>query len=226
MARVVLESIASTERLHAGWQQDPVHGEEAFRRLRAHVDSGKGALLATAHFGNWEVLAELLTHHGIPFDALVRPLKGALNTRLAENRLRAGVGLIYPKGAIVEAGAALRRGESVLMLLDQALPAKAAVFVPFFGRPASTTPALAVAAQRTGAPVFVVMGMRDARGHVQLHVQGPVDAPPRGTPDLFTEHTARVTAALEAVIRQHPEQWLWLHRRWKVAPPAQREKKA
>jgi len=114
------------------------------------------------------------------------------------------------------------------MLLDQALPAKAAVFVPFFGRLASTTPALAVAAQRTGAPVYVVMGMRDARGHVQLHVQGPVDAPPRGTPDLFTEHTARVTAALEAAIRQHPEQWLWLHRRWKVAPPpaAQREKKA
>ena len=116
------------------------------------------------------------------------------------------------------------------MLLDQALPAKAAVFVPFFGRLASTTPALAVAAQRTGMPVFVVMGVRNAQGHVQMHVEGPIEAPGAAPgaarpADRFTEHTARVTAALERVIRQHPEQWLWLHRRWKVAPP-QREKNA
>jgi Kdo2-lipid IVA lauroyltransferase/acyltransferase len=232
MARVVLESIATGERLHPGWEQDPIQGEEAFRRLRAHVDTGRGALLATAHFGNWETLGEMLIRRGVPLNALVRPLKGALNTRIAETRLRVGAGLIYPKGAIQESHAALLRGESVYMLLDQALPAKAAVFVPFFGRLASTTPALAVAAQRTGMPVFVVMGIRDAAGRVQMHVEGPIEPPAPGTPEPFTVHTARVTAALERVIRQHPEQWLWLHRRWKVAPPAaaqparQREKNA
>jgi Kdo2-lipid IVA lauroyltransferase/acyltransferase len=219
MARVVLESIATGERLHPGWEQDPIQGEEAFRRLRAHVDSGKGALLATAHFGNWETLGEMLIRRGVPLNALVRPLKGALNTRIAETRLRVGAGLIYPKGAIQESYAALQRGESVYMLLDQALPAKAAVFVPFFGRLASTTPALAVAAQRTGMPVYVVMGIRNAEGRVQMHVEGPIEPPARGTPAPFVEHTARVTAALERTIRQHPEQWLWLHRRWKVAPP-------
>ncbi|MBF5045756.1 lipid A biosynthesis acyltransferase [Simulacricoccus sp. 17bor-14] len=219
MARVVLESIGTGERLHPGWEQDPVVGEEAFRRLRAHVDGGQGALLVTAHFGNWETLGEMLIRRGVPLNALVRPLKGALNTRIALERLRVGAGLIYPKGAIQETNAALKRGECVYMLLDQALPAKSALFVPFFGRPASTTPALAVAAQRTGMPVFVVMGVRNARGHVQMHVEGPIAPPPPGTPEPLVEHTARVTAALERTIRQYPEQWLWLHRRWKVAPP-------
>ena len=95
--------------------------------------------------------------------------------RIVDNRVAAGVGLVYPKGAIAHAQEALERGESMYMLLDQSLPAKAAVFVPFFGRPASTTPAMAVVAQRTGAPVFVMMGVRDASGRkLRLELEGPI----------------------------------------------------
>jgi len=219
MARVVLEALADEHRLPPDWEKEEVVGAEAWRALQAHLATGKGALLVTGHFGNWELLGEILIHRGVPLNALVRPLKGALNMRIAENRVRAGAGLIYPKGAVQETVAALNRGESVYMLLDQAIPSKG-VFVPFFGRLASTTPAMAVASQRTGIPAWVVMGVRDGV-RMRVHIEGPI-APPAAEEgkDPITEHTALVTAALERVIRQYPEQWLWLHRRWKYPPPS------
>lgn len=228
MSRVVIESLPSGDRLPSDWDQQGIEGTEAWAALKAHVATGKGALLVTAHFGNWELVGEMLIRWGVPLNALVRPLKGALNTRIAVNRLGAGAGLIYPRGAIQEIVDAVGRGESAYMLLDQALPAKAAVFVPFFGKLASTTPAMAVAAERTGMPVFVVMGVRPGGpgAKFRLEVEGPILPPKPGEcADPITEHTARVTAALERCIRKHPSQWLWLHRRWKVQPPPPAEGK-
>ncbi|WP_141589676.1 lysophospholipid acyltransferase family protein [Myxococcus sp. AB056] len=222
MSRVVLESLPSGDRLPRDWAEQGVEGDAAWQALKARVATGKGALLVTAHFGNWELLGDMLIRQGIPLDALVRPLKGALNTRIAENRVRVGAGLIYPRGAIQEIIDAVNRGESPFMLLDQALPAKGAAFVPFFGKLASTTPAMAVAAARTDAPVFVVMGVRNGRGgaRFRMEVEGPILPPAPGEcADPITEHTARVTAALERCIRKYPDQWMWLHRRWKVQPP-------
>jgi Kdo2-lipid IVA lauroyltransferase/acyltransferase len=219
MARAVLEALADRDRLPLGWEQEEVVGREAWEALQAHLATGKGALLVTGHFGNWELLGEILIHRGVPLNALVRPLKGALNMRIAENRVRAGAGLIYPRGAVQETVEAIGRGESVYMLLDQAIPSKG-VFVPFFGKLASTTPAMAVAAQRTGVPAWVVMGVRDGP-RMRVHIEGPIPPPPpEEGKDAITEHTALVTAGLERVIRQYPEQWLWLHRRWKYPPPS------
>jgi len=222
MSRVVIESLPSGDRLPPDWAEQGIEGTEAWEALKARVASGKGALLVTAHFGNWELLGDTMVRLGVPLSALVRPLKGALNTRIAENRLHMGAGLIYPRGAIQEITESVERGESCFVLLDQALPAKAAVFVPFFGRLASTTPALAVAAQRTGAPVFVVMSVRNGKpgARLRMEVEGPILPPAPGEcEDPITEHTARVTAALERCIRKYPHQWMWLHRRWKVQPP-------
>lgn len=221
MSRVVIESLNPRDHLEAGWEADePIRGS-GWPALEAAVREGRGALIATAHFGNWERTGKMLLRRGIPLNPLVRPLKGALNHRIVDNRLRAGAGLIYPKGAIQTICETLKLGESVLVLLDQAMPLKHGVFVPFMGRPASTTPALAIAAQKTGAPVFVAMAIREPGGRrMYLQVEGPLP-PPAGAPDAETlvAHTALVTAELERIIREHPEQWLWLHRRWKVQPP-------
>jgi KDO2-lipid IV(A) lauroyltransferase len=105
------------------------------------------------------------------------------------------------------------------MLVDQAIGGKHALFVPFFGRPAATTPALSMAALRTGAPTLLVVALRE-NGRLRFRVEGPFEVVGTGNrqQDLWT-HTARITAALERIIRQAPEQWLWLHRRWKLAPP-------
>ncbi len=220
MARVAIESMDPRDHLATDWL---VPGEPSgdWAALQAHVARGRGALLVTAHAGNWERAGKLLPGRGVPLNALVRPLKGAFNMRIVDNRVAAGVGLIYPKGAIAQVQEAVERGESVLMLLDQALPAKASVFVPFFGRLASVTPAMAVVAQRTGAPVFVMMGVRDASGRkLRVEVEGPIP-PPEGLEgqEALVAHTAAVTAVLERHIRRQPGQWLWLHRRWKTAPP-------
>ena len=220
MARVVLESIDAKDHVEPAWEEPEVRGE-GWEALQASIARGQGALLVTAHFGNWERTGKMLLRRGIPLNALVRPLKGALNNRIVDNRLAAGGGLIYPKGAIRQTLVALKRGETILMLLDQALPAKAAVFVPFFGRLASTTPTMAVTALRTGAPVFVVMGVRDESGRkMWLEVEGPI-APPEGVSEdeALTAYTGKVTAVLEKYVRRYPDQWLWLHRRWKVQPP-------
>ncbi|MBM7114949.1 lysophospholipid acyltransferase family protein [Archangium primigenium] len=220
MARVVLESIDQADHVDPAWEEPEVRGE-AWAALQATIARGQGALLVTAHFGNWERAGKMVIRRGIPLNALVRPLKGALNMRIVDGRVAAGVGLIYPKGAIAQAQEAMRHGETVLMLLDQSLPAKSAVFVPFFGQPASTTPAMAVVARRTGAPVFVVMGVRDESGQrLRLEIQGPIAPPEAATEqEALVAHTAAVTAVLEQYVRRYPDQWLWLHRRWKVQPP-------
>lgn len=220
MARIVVESLDAREHLGTWWESSPpVVGD--WPALEEALLAERGALIVTAHFGNWERTGKMLLRRGVKLNALVRPLKGALNTRIVDNRLVSGCGLIYPRGAIQNIVEALRQNEGVMMLLDQSMRAEQAHFVPFFGRPASTTPAMAVAAQRTGAPVFVVMGVRDESGRNQrLEIEGPIPAPPGLSGDeALVAHTAAVTAVLERFVRRYPEQWLWLHRRWKVQPP-------
>jgi KDO2-lipid IV(A) lauroyltransferase len=106
-----------------------------------------------------------------------------------------------------------------VQLIDQSLPAEAGVFVPFFGRAASTTPALSMAALRTKAPVFVALAVREGE-RLRLLFEGPIPVPDTGDRRAdVAAHTAQLTAILERYIRRYPEQWLWLHRRWKVQPP-------
>src|SRR5207249_25481 len=138
---------------------------------------------------------------------------------LVESRERYGLKRIPPRGAISQTVRAVRQGGVVAMLIDQALPGESSLFVPFFGRLASTTPALSMAARRSGAPVVVAIAARE-NGKLRMFVEGPFAVP--STSDKradLVEHTAQVTATIEKYIRRYPDQWLWLHRRWKVRPP-------
>ncbi|HVE87208.1 MAG TPA: lysophospholipid acyltransferase family protein [Myxococcales bacterium] len=127
------------------------------------------------------------------------------------------------RGAIRGAVRALRQGAAVAMLVDQVLPAPSAVFVPFFGRLAATSPALSAAAMRSGAPVFAVSATRDGAA-LRVLIEGPIPVPDTGDRHAdMVAHTAAVTAAIERFIRRAPDQWLWLHRRWKVPPPPPQE---
>lgn len=186
------------------------------------VRSGEGVLAASAHLGSWEVLGEALCRRGVPLSVVVRPLKGALNARIVQGRLEAGMALISPRRAMPDSLGALRAGRTVVMLIDQVLPAAQGVFVPFFGRPASTNPGLSLVAARSGKPVYLLANVRDPDGTIRVVTDGPY--PLVRTGDLRRDlevHTATLTAAIEALIRRYPAQWLWLHRRWKVSPPPQ-----
>lgn len=216
MATAVMEGLSS-EALPDARLESAVLTEN-WAPVQAALDAGKGVLVATAHFGSWELFGEVISRRGIKLHAVVRPLRGALNEGIVESRRKSGMGFIPTRGAILGSVKALRRGEMVAMLIDQVLPAERGVFVPFFGRPACTTPALSMAAMRTGAPVFVAMAAREG-DHLRMFIEGPIPVPDTGDRrrDLV-DHTAKVTAALERYIRRYPDQWLWLHRRWKVQP--------
>jgi KDO2-lipid IV(A) lauroyltransferase len=184
------------------------------------LDARKPVLIASAHLGSWELFAEVMARRGCHFSAVVRPLAGAFNEWVVKNRKSAGVELILQRGALRNMLGALERGRAVVQLIDQVLPAKDGVFVPFFGRFASTTPAIAMAARVSKAPVYVVAALREASG-LTMFVEGPVEMVESAERDRdLTTNTARLTAIIEGLIRRAPEQWLWLHRRWKVAAPS------
>jgi KDO2-lipid IV(A) lauroyltransferase len=186
--------------------------------LGAALTAG-GVLVASAHLGSWEMFAEVMARRKVKLTAVVRPLEGAFNARVVEGRRQAGVELVLQRGALRGMIKAVRAGRAVVQLIDQSLPAEAGVFVPFFGRAASTTPALSMAALRTKAPVFIALAVREGE-RLRLLFEGPIPVPETGDRRAdIAAHAAQLTAILERYIRRYPEQWLWLHRRWKVQPP-------
>lgn len=218
MARAALDGLRGPDLSREALDQTVV--VEDWGSLKQVIDAGTGVLVASAHFGSWELLAEVFARRGFRVNAVVRPLEGSFNAELMRSRQESGVRLTAARGALGAMIKAVRGGDSVVMLLDQSIAAKHGVFVPFFGRPASTSPALAMAAIRTGVPVYVVLAAREGE-RLRMFVEGPVPVPETGTTDarIFTV-TAAVTAILERYIRRYPDQWLWLHRRWKERPPA------
>lgn len=190
-----------------------------WKGLDVLLDARQPVLIASAHLGSWELFAEVMARRRYVFSAVVRPLAGAFNEWVVNNRKAAGVELILQRGALRKMLAALERGRAVVQLIDQVLPARDGVFVPFFGRLASTTPAVSMAARVSKAPVYVVAAVREGE-RLRMFVEGPVPFVDSGDRDRdLVTHTAALTAIIEGLVRKYPDQWLWLHRRWKVAPP-------
>ncbi|MGQ0560466.1 MAG: lysophospholipid acyltransferase family protein [Gemmatimonadota bacterium] len=195
-----------------------VHGLAEFRRA---LEAGRGLVLASGHVGNHELGAAALSARGVPLDLVVQqqgnPLfDGAHNAA----RRRLGLGIIDRFQAHRLAIKALRGGRAVAFAADQNA-GKAGVFVPFFGRLASTHRGAALFAVKTGAPLFLGTSLRRGAGY-EVTLQ-PVDVDRGGDlDDVVQRLTAAFTARLEEVVRAAPDQYLWLHRRWKTPPPEER----
>ncbi len=184
--------------------------------LAAAMAGGRGLLFLTAHYGNWELLAASHALERWPLSVMVRPLDSALLDPLIERlRLRCGAEIISKRDGLRGALDALRRERMVGILLDQNSTHREGVFAPFFGIPASTNRGLAVIALRTGAPVVPVFIRRLPGGRHVVQAEPPIPPPADGDPVAFT---AAFNRAIELAIRQAPEQWFWLHRRWKTRP--------
>lgn len=187
------------------------HYEEAKRR-------GRGVLFATAHLGNWELSAyahALLTE---PMNIVVRPLDNAPVDALVEHRRGlSGNRVINKKDAARGILSALRNNEAVGILVDQnSLPGEG-VFVDFFGVPASTNAAFAKLAAHSGAAVIPGFALwSPGENKYVLRFYPPVEI----TGDTQAD-TQRLHSVIEGVIRAHPGQWLWIHRRWKTRPPGE-----
>lgn len=191
-------------------------GEE---NVRAALARGRGALIFSAHFGHWEAGACAMGLLGIPFAGIARPLDNpALDKRLIELRKATGNEVIPKRRAVRETMRALGRGSGVAILIDQDA-GKDGVFVPYFGRLASTTPTLALLALRTEAPIVPVFARVEPGGTISVHIEPVVEARPTSDRDAdILRLTAECTAIIERWTRESPEQWLWMHRRWKTRP--------
>jgi KDO2-lipid IV(A) lauroyltransferase len=194
---------------------------DGVEHLKAALAEERGALLLGAHFGNWELLGAAHVLTGLPpVNVVVRPLDNPfLDALVTRGRERAQLRLIPKRAAIKGVSAALARGECVGIMLDQNA-GRHGVVVPFFGRPASTARSLAVLALKSGAPVVPAFIHRLPDGDHQVTLEPPIPPVRTGQSDRDVElSTARFTEAIERQVRAHPEQWFWVHRRWK-APPA------
>ena len=181
--------------------------------------AGKGILVLAAHYGNWELLAASHALSVFPLSVVVRPLDHPLMESLVDRfRRRSGVELIGKRRALGEILDALRRGRMVGILLDQNASRTEGVFAPFFGVPASTSKGLALIALRTGAPVLPIFIRRMQNGRHLVQADPVVEVPADGDPIAYT---AAFNRSIETAIRRAPEQWFWMHNRWKTRPESE-----
>ncbi len=195
---------------------------DGLEHLRAARARGKGVLLVTAHFGPWELLPLVAVRRYEPIHVVARPLDNPrLDDLLTAWRERGGNHVIRKREAVQAILHVLRRGETVGILIDQHVNEREGVVVPFFGRPASTASAPALIALRSGAAVLPV-GITRETGRARYRIRVGAEVPVQRSGDLkadLAENTARFTAAIETMIRERPEQWFWVHRRWKTRQP-------
>jgi KDO2-lipid IV(A) lauroyltransferase len=184
---------------------------------------GRGVMLVTGHYGNWEIAAATVASRGVPIAAIVRRQGNLLvDERLNQLRARLGVEIVTQRDAPSRVPRLLRKNAVIGIVGDQDAR-RAGVFVPFFGRPASTHRGPALFALKLGAAVFSCVARRLPGPTVRYEVAGQNVPVPR-TGDLeadVTALTAELAARLEGEIRKAPEQYFWFHRRWKTQPPAE-----
>jgi len=193
---------------------------DGLEHVEAVMASHGRALALSAHLGNWELLSA--AHRLSPYHlaVVVRPLDSpALNALADAVRNKTGVELIDKRRALRPVLSALGQGRIVGILLDQNASRREGVFVPFFGRPASTSRSIALVAVRTGTPVLPIFARRENDGRHRVVILPALQAlPANDTDTAVVELTARCTATIEAAIRETPEQWLWMHNRWRTQP--------
>ena len=226
-ARVVVEMVLLPRKLHvACWRRYATMYPAA--RMIGPVLGPRPALLVTAHFGNWELAGWMVGLIGLKTYAVARVLDNPHVDRFLKRfRQRTGQTLIAKKDDFDRLTGALRAGAKVATLADQDAGPRG-VFVDFFGRPASTHKAVALMALEFDAPLLVVGAPRVGEPMFYAMVCEDVIDPREyaARPDAVRAITERYTAALERLIRRHPEQYFWLHRRWKSRPAARERKPA
>ncbi|MEO5902732.1 MAG: lysophospholipid acyltransferase family protein [Gemmatimonadaceae bacterium] len=189
--------------------------------MEGALTEGRGLLLVTGHYGNWEVAAAAVAARGVPIAAIVRRQGNRLvDERVQELRRKLGVETIYQSQAPSRVQRLLRANGVVGIVGDQDAR-RSGIFVPFFGRAASTHRGPALFALRLNAPVFSCIARRLPGADVRYEIAGERVTVAR-TGDLETDVTALtadLAERLERQVRVAPEQYFWFHKRWKSSPP-------
>jgi KDO2-lipid IV(A) lauroyltransferase len=184
-------------------------------------ERGKGVLVLTGHLGAWELSSFYHSLAGHPMGMVIRRLDNPLVDRFV-NRIRClhGNRVIHKDDFARGLIASMRANETVGILMDTNMTPPQGVFVPFFGVAACTASGMARVAAKTGAAVVPgFLAWEESEGRYVLHFGARIEVLDTGDAEQdAVVNTARFTAVLEASIRRYPDQWLWMHRRWKTRP--------
>jgi Kdo2-lipid IVA lauroyltransferase/acyltransferase len=193
---------------------------EGLEHLRGAYQKGRGVFVFSGHYGNWEMVALIQGHLGLPLAMVTRPLDNPILERLLYRyRTLSGNQVIHKRGAAKEMIRALRRGWGVAIVIDQNVRGEDGIFVDFFGTPASTTPALATLALKTDVPIIPAFGIPRPDGRYLIRYLPEVPLRRSGdTRQDILDLTQRCTRIIEEQIRREPEYWVWMHRRWRTRP--------
>lgn len=197
--------------------------EAEWRRLVERL-RGTGALILTGHFGNWELFAYANACYGFPVHIIHRRLRNVfVEAALTTRRERCGTRVIQKTTAGLEVVRAIRKKSVVVAAVDQNASGRMGVFVPFFGRPASTSAGLAGLALTTGVPVVPAFLIRENGTWRHRIVILPLIEPVRtgNQAEDIRATTEKFTAVFQRMVEQYPDHWLWIHKRWKRRPPGE-----
>ena len=176
-------------------------------------------LLLTAHYGNWETVGQAYAARGQPILSVAAPLKNPkVDAHFLRLRQQTGQTIIPQQGAARALMQGLRNRKKLAVLLDQnTRPRDGGVFVTFFGKQVPVSSAPAALAVKTGAPVITVVCVPDLQGRYTVTVHDTLAADPEAA-DPVADLTGRMTRSMEHVIRDKPEYWCWMYRRWRLVP--------
>lgn len=191
--------------------------------LKGALAKGKGAVLLTAHFGNWELLGAYLGLSGYTLDVVAREVDNpAFEEFVKWVRTRCGNRIIYKQRSMKKLLKCLGGNGIAGILLDQNVAHIEGVFVDFFGTPACTNKNTAALAAAAGAAIVPAFIFREGSRH-RLVICPEIELSNTGDKAADAlENTARMTRAIEAMVRLAPQQWFWVHRRWKTRPPEEK----
>lgn len=217
LGRFVVES-AGAESLDRRFVQDNVEiiGVDIARNL---LKDGRGIIALTAHIGNFDLLGIICCLTGIPLTSISKTLHPkSLDDYWIRTRERFGFKIIPTRHSFRSAVTSLKENQILAFLLDQNMKRNRGIFVDFFGRKACTSPGLAQLSAYCGSPVVPIFITRTARGGHRVEVM-PAIAPPRDqATETLCQATQLYTRIIEDYIRRYPDQWIWLHRRWRTRP--------
>ena len=195
----------------------------ALERLQA-AKKGRGVIFCTAHLGAWELTSYAVAHLGYPMSVVVRPIDNPKIEQVVDRyRRKTGNTTLDKFSAARSMLKILRKGEFLGLLFDLNALDEEAIFVDFFGVPASTNFLTAKLALRTDVPIIAVFSPWDkTRKKFLLDVTEPIEVEHSGDEEGDVRKlTTRLTLLVEEQIKRHPDQWLWVHKRWKTRPPGE-----
>lgn len=196
-----------------------IRGEE---HLRNAIDESNGVVVVSAHIGNWESAALFIPcYYGHPVISVARKIDSAIINKLAlKMRTRFGNSIINKEGALPEMTRTVRNGNILAILIDQSTTTSEGVEIDFFGKKATATPAAAMVALRCKSPVIPAFCIRGKDNKLGIIIEPPVEITRTKSlrNDLIT-NTQTMNDVVEKIIREYPDQWLWMHKRWKKFYP-------